>query len=102
VPQLVPALDDERREMKVNLQAVTQRCQGLGIRSSSELLTHAGNPQYAILQAVAEVGADMIVMGTHGRSGLTRLVAGSVTEAVLRHSRIPVLAVPPPDGHAAS
>jgi nucleotide-binding universal stress UspA family protein len=42
--------------------------------------------------------ADMVVMGTHGRSGFQRLILGSVTESVLRHSPSPVLTVPP---HAA-
>lgn len=42
----------------------------------------------------ADTRADLIVMGTHGRTGFRRLFLGSVTETVLRRSRCPVLAVP--------
>ena len=63
-----------------------------------------GDPARAILRVAAEAGCDLIVMGTHGRSGLTRLLAGSVAEQVLRQAPCPVLtvkapapkAVPPP------
>ncbi len=48
-----------------------------------------------ILKQAAECGADLIVMATHGHTGPARFLLGSVTERVLRHSKIPVLAVPP-------
>lgn len=47
-----------------------------------------------ILKTAKRVAADMIVMGTHGRTGLPRLVLGSVAEAVLRRAAVPVLVVP--------
>jgi nucleotide-binding universal stress UspA family protein len=47
----------------------------------------------AILQAADDLGADLIVMGTHGRSGLGRAVLGSVTETVVRSATVPVLTV---------
>jgi nucleotide-binding universal stress UspA family protein len=46
-----------------------------------------------ILRTADEVGSDLIAMGTHGRTGLLRLLAGSVAEAVLRRARCPVLAL---------
>lgn len=52
-----------------------------------------GNPATEILQMGLLCKADLIVMGTHGRSGLKRLMMGSVTEQVLRRSRCPVLTV---------
>lgn len=53
-----------------------------------------GIPADEILREAKEIGADLLVMATHGRSGLARVVIGSVVERVLRHSPIPVLAVP--------
>jgi len=47
----------------------------------------------AILDQARKVGADLIIMGTHGRTGLARAVIGSVADRVLRHSEIPVLLV---------
>lgn len=52
-----------------------------------------GEPAAEILKAAAEYPADLIVMGTHGRGGLSRLVLGSVAETVLRHAPCPVLTV---------
>jgi len=43
----------------------------------------------------------MIVIGTHGRSGLNRFIMGSVAEEVLRRARVPVVVVPPPVRAAA-
>ena len=44
-----------------------------------------------IIEAAAQWNADLIVMGSHGRSGLEKLVLGSVTQAVLSHTKLPVL-----------
>lgn len=46
-----------------------------------------------VVQAAESMQADLIVMGSHGRSGLEKLVLGSVTQAVLSHTRLPVLVV---------
>jgi universal stress protein A len=51
----------------------------------------AGEPSDTILRVAAEAGADLVVMGTHGRTGLSRLLIGSVAEAVLRRASCPVL-----------
>lgn len=58
----------------------------------------AGEPGPAIVQAARETQADLIVMGTHGRTGLARLLMGSVAEYVLRHAPCPVLTVKPGQG----
>ncbi|MCB1045019.1 MAG: universal stress protein [Acidobacteria bacterium] len=52
-----------------------------------------GKPQEEIVACAEEIKADMIVMGSHGYRGLSRMVLGSVTEYVLRHSECPVVAV---------
>lgn len=53
-----------------------------------------GKPQEMILQVADEWAANLIVIGTHGKTGLFHLLMGSVAENVVRHSKIPVLIVP--------
>jgi nucleotide-binding universal stress UspA family protein len=53
-----------------------------------------GAPVDAIVMQASETGADLIVMGTHGRTGLRRLLVGSVSEAVMRLAPVPVIVVP--------
>jgi nucleotide-binding universal stress UspA family protein len=52
-----------------------------------------GNTFREILQAARDLGSDLIVMGTHGRTGIAHLVIGSVAEKVVRASDIPVMTV---------
>jgi nucleotide-binding universal stress UspA family protein len=54
-----------------------------------------GLPAQCILDCARSLPADLIVMGTHGRSGFEHLVLGSVTEKVLRNATCPVMTVPP-------
>jgi nucleotide-binding universal stress UspA family protein len=56
--------------------------------------TLVGTPQKEIINKAIEWNADLIVMGTHGRTGLEHLLMGSVAEYIIRHSPIPVLVVP--------
>ncbi len=60
-----------------------------------------GAPVEEILRVASEVSADLIVMGTHGRTGLARLLMGSVAEQVVRKARCPVLTVKTPFPDAA-
>jgi nucleotide-binding universal stress UspA family protein len=57
------------------------------------LLESGRRPDEAILQTTTRLGADMIVVGSHGRTGLDRLLMGSVSERVIGKSRCPVLVV---------
>ncbi|MFN8515911.1 MAG: universal stress protein [Thermomicrobiales bacterium] len=58
-----------------------------------ETLLREGAPASDIVAAAQEWQADLIVVGTHGRGGLGRLVLGSVAESVLRDAPCPVLVV---------
>lgn len=58
-----------------------------------ETMVRPGPVVQTIHDVTAEIGADMVVMGTHGRSGLARAVLGSVAEQVVRLSDVPVLLV---------
>jgi nucleotide-binding universal stress UspA family protein len=53
----------------------------------------AGDPRDAINDTAKELGADLIVMATHGRSGISRVLLGSVTESIVRTAPCPVLTV---------
>jgi len=55
-----------------------------------------GNPAEEIVQVAKDEGVELIVMGTHGRTGLGRLLMGSVAEAVVRRAPCPVLTLKPP------
>lgn len=55
-----------------------------------------GAPAEEILREAADLGADLIILGTHGRSGLSRLLMGSVAEQVMRRAACPVLTVKTP------
>lgn len=61
---------------------------------TEELVVDARSAEDAILEVAESRGVDLIVMGTHGRTGLVRAVIGSVADRVLRHSRVPVVLVP--------
>jgi nucleotide-binding universal stress UspA family protein len=60
----------------------------------TSIVIKTGSPAQEIVRAAEEV--DLLVMGTHGRSGFERLFLGSVTEKVIRTTHRPVLTVPPP------
>jgi len=57
-----------------------------------------GDPAMEIVRFAGDAGIDLIVMGTHGRSGLERLLVGSVTEKVMREANCSVLAAKLPRG----
>jgi nucleotide-binding universal stress UspA family protein len=68
-----------------------------GIAASHALLR--GDPAAEIARRARAIGADLIVMATHGRTGFTRALAGSVADAVIREAGVPVLVLrQPPDG----
>ncbi len=54
----------------------------------------SGEPVTALLACVEEGNFDLLVVGTHGRTGVTRLLLGSVTEKLIKLSKVPVLSVP--------
>lgn len=82
-------------EVKENLRKMEGRTHH--VRVESQVME--GDPVDRILRAAAETHSDVIVMGTHGRTALMRLLLGSVAEAVLRKAPCPVLtAKPTPEG----
>ncbi len=71
-------------------------------RFSGRICSHvvAGVPWREITQLASNLRADLVVVGTAGRTGLARMTLGSVAEKVVRHAGCPVLVVRPKDHHA--
>jgi nucleotide-binding universal stress UspA family protein len=89
--QLVDQLRTAERQAEAHLRRfVAEEVPDL---EGVEVLVREGLPADAIRRAASDEHADLIVMGTHGRSGFNRLMLGSITERVLREATIPVLAV---------
>lgn len=75
--------------------AVAGRARQAGVPCTA-VASCALDPAEAIGDAAREHGCDLIVMGSHGRRGLSRLLAGSVTQAVLAYAPAPVMVLRPP------
>ena len=76
-------------------EAALDRVRKLGAEQGVHVegVVRDGSPSQEIVMHANAVGADIIVMGTHGRGGIDRLLLGSVAERVVRSSPIPVLTV---------
>lgn len=82
-------MDQLKRLSGRKLEAYARQHSG----ANMEVLVTEGKPANAILEAAGELGADLLVMGTHGRSRLDHLLIGSVAERVLRKATCNVLLV---------
>jgi len=92
-----PAIDQLTRDGSAALAAAAEGASAAGVTATTEQVE--GEPVRRIVELADERGCSLIVMGSHGRSGIARLVLGSVTEGVLRHSHVPVLCIRS-DAHA--
>src|SRR3990172_5203287 len=81
-----------REEAEGYLRGV--KAKWLGSGAEARIQAALGEPAEVIVATAKAEGVDLIVMSTHGRSGLTRLLYGSVAEAVLRGGNIPLLLTP--------
>jgi nucleotide-binding universal stress UspA family protein len=95
-----PALDSELKQEAVDAEALVAntaallRSKGYAVTASAE----CGDPKHKIIDVAEEWGAELIVLGSHGRSGLTRFLIGSVSEAVARYAHCSVIIVRVPAG----
>ncbi len=83
------AEEDARQRLEV---IAKQRLEG---KLPCEIATRSGDPAKEIVQAVTALDVDLVVMATHGRTGLSHLFIGSVAERVVRESPEPVLTIRP-------
>ena len=83
--------ETSRRYAQKGLKRLLAKARKLGVRARGLLLE--GNAQERIVAAARRQHADMIVMGTHGRTGFARFVLGSVAGRVVAHAGCPVMTV---------
>jgi len=83
---------EDSAERELPKIAECQECAGLEVE---ELITH-GDAATEIVRVAKEREVDLIVISSHGRTGLGRILFGSTAEAVVRHATCPVLVVKPP------
>jgi nucleotide-binding universal stress UspA family protein len=87
-PGYAPELDDQKKPADELLERIASelRCGGFKVDTSVEV----GDIRERIIDAAQEWGADLIVVGSHGRSGIPRFLLGSVAEFVARHAECSV------------
>ena len=91
---VLPGVEEELREKGgEELQALMEKEIGNRVKSSCTVRT--GNPHQEILREAEELGVAMIVVATHGHSGVEHMLFGSTADRVVRNARCPVLTVCP-------
>lgn len=81
-------IDAESERAKVALEEIA------ALHDADDALLRLGPPAEAILEEAAKLPADLVVVGTHGRTGLRRLTLGSIAETIVRRAGCSVLVVP--------
>jgi nucleotide-binding universal stress UspA family protein len=94
VPEMYPIDVESLQDGKAQLDTLRESL-GEDVRARVSLRT--GQPYNEITQAAADGQADLIIISTHGRKGLTRMLLGSTTEKVVRQAPCPVLVVRQPN-----
>ena len=91
------SVEESLRRLGASLeQQLQDAVRELDAGSPIETLCREGDAVGTILDVADELDVEMIVMGTHGRTGLTRLLVGSVIDRVVRQAHCPVTSVPVP------
>ncbi len=89
LPQGAPNVHDKLREALEALAAKTRKSSSRPV----EIALVEGDPPKEIVKAASDYACDLIAIGTHGRSGISHLVLGSVAEKVVQRAHCPVLTV---------
>jgi nucleotide-binding universal stress UspA family protein len=93
--QGAPLPDPDPREFEPLLEPTLAALRANGL--SPEVVAEYTRPAKLILEVASRAQADLIALGTHGRTGLARLVLGSVAEEVVRHATCPVVTTSAPE-----
>jgi nucleotide-binding universal stress UspA family protein len=94
-PPIAPPMEQMTAAVRAALQRLVKDNQLEG--KAVHLEVREGTPFYEIIQSAKEKEIDLIIMGTHGHSGLAHVLLGSVTEKVVRKAPCPVLTVRDPE-----
>ena len=80
-----------KQEAEQQLSALAERARGRGVQVEQHV--REGYPATVIVDEATELGADLVVIGTHGHTGLKHLLLGSIAERVVQRAPCPVLTV---------
>lgn len=94
---VLPGVEEELRDKgEDELQALIKREIGRRVKATATVRT--GNPHQEILREADEKGVDMIVVATHGHTGVEHMLFGSTADRIVRRSKVPVLTIRPEIG----
>jgi nucleotide-binding universal stress UspA family protein len=94
---VLPGVEEELREKgEGELDALRRREIGKRVKATTAVRT--GNPHQEILREAEEKGVDLIVVATHGHSGVEHMLFGSTADRIVRRSKVPVLTIRPATG----
>ncbi len=87
----VPLEEDLEKAAREDLDEIITAEREKGVEVQAEV--QIGTPAEVILEKAAELGVNLVILGSHGKTGLSRLLMGSVAESVVRKAKCPVLIV---------
>ena len=90
----------DSEEIRDDREYLTRLCDEMaerGFKARTRLAM--GDPATELVKVAAEESVDLIAMSTHGRSGIGRVVFGSVSDAIIRNSHLPVILIRPNESH---
>lgn len=95
VPNLVLPVEQFEEAARKHMEQAVEACRA--VHGKTEGAVRTGTPFVEVINYAREIEADLIVVGTHGRTGLSHMLIGSVAEKIVRKAPCPVLSVKHPD-----
>ena len=93
------AIERVRAHVQARLESFSQEHAERSLPARVASHANFGAPARGIAQMASDIGADLVVVGTHNRRGIQRVLLGSVAEGTVRHSHCPVLVIPAEQPH---
>ncbi len=92
-PQIIEELKNYKKKLKEQLKSIAES--KLNLADEVDIVILQGNPYKEIIKFSIENGVGLIVVASHGRTGFSHILMGSVAEKIVRYSPVPVLTVKP-------